>query len=245
MLVIIGPRWGDVRKASGQRSLDDPTDPVRLEIAAALRSGKRVIPVLVGGASFPAFDSFPPEIHPLARRNAIELDDARWATDAGRLVDFLENIVPDIRRPHRDTTATDARDIFISYIEEDSGVAMALAQTLRTQGASTWMYEEDGVPGVSYLTQVNEAIEGCRAVVLIASERSVKAHQIIREVEAAHELAKMIIPVRIGLTHEAFTSSSRILRMATGTAVSLAMRDDVANVARRIAQALRAGSTLT
>src|SRR5262245_58499099 len=53
MLAVIGPNWLDLRNEQGQRRLDDPSDWVRLEIAAALKSGKIVVPVLVGGARLP------------------------------------------------------------------------------------------------------------------------------------------------------------------------------------------------
>jgi hypothetical protein len=142
-----------------------------------------------------------------------------------------------------ETPTPETRDIFISHIEEDGVTASALAENLRAHGHSTWMYEEDGMPGVSYLTQIDTAIGGCRGVVIIASAKAVAAHEVIREVEAAHQRAKMIIPIRIGLTHQQFTDANPILRMATGTAVSIAMREgDVANVAKRIVQALRVGS---
>ncbi|MBK7493360.1 MAG: toll/interleukin-1 receptor domain-containing protein [Nitrosomonas sp.] len=53
-VVLIGPRWLDIAEANGQRRLDDPDDWVRLEIAALLERGIRVIPVLVGGATLPS-----------------------------------------------------------------------------------------------------------------------------------------------------------------------------------------------
>ena len=90
----------------------------------------------------------------------------------------------------------DHRDIFISYIEEDGATVRALVVELRALGHSTWTYEEDGVAGISYLTQVHQAIKDCRAFVLIASDRSVRAHQVIREVEQAHEREKVPVPLR-------------------------------------------------
>ena len=132
------------------------------------------------------------------------------------------------------------RDIFISYIEEDGAVARALASELRVSGHTTWTYEEDGVAGISYLTQVHRAIEGCRAFVLLASHKSVKATQVIREVEQAHEREKIIVAVRLALTHQQFVASNPILRMATGTAVTLAAEaGHLTEVAQRISSTLR------
>lgn len=55
MLVIIGPRWVD-RDYDGRSRLENPDDFIRMEIASALQSRKRLIPVLVGGAGMPRAD---------------------------------------------------------------------------------------------------------------------------------------------------------------------------------------------
>lgn len=85
VLVLIGPRWagGD---APGQRRIDDEGDFVRLEVAVALDSGARVVPVLLPGAAMPAEADLPPRLKPLARRHAMSLGDTHWAADVGRLV---------------------------------------------------------------------------------------------------------------------------------------------------------------
>ena len=191
----------------------------------------------------------PADIAGLARRQVVELGDTYWDRDVARLIEAINGLTR-AARPSLETSESsgavaedsqgDVRDIFISYVEEDSSTACALAKELRAQRQSTWTYEEDGVPGISYLTQVHQAIEVCLGFVLIASAHAVRAHQVIREVEAAHERAKMIIPVRIGLTHQEFTASDPILRMATGTVVTLSVDErNVADIARRIANAIR------
>jgi predicted ATPase len=90
VLVVIGPRWLEVRAASGARRLEEPGDFVRREIEAALRGDVRVIPVLVGGATMPAESELPRPIAALALRNAVELFDRRWREDVGALVEVLE-----------------------------------------------------------------------------------------------------------------------------------------------------------
>jgi hypothetical protein len=74
-----------------------------------------------------------------------------------------------------------------------------------------------------------------KVFVLIASKQSIGAHQVIREVEQAHEREKLIVPIRVGITHVEFASASPILRMASGTAVSLAAGpSEAATIAKRI-----------
>src|SRR6202043_1240578 len=78
---------------AGHRRLDDEADYVRLELATALERSIRVIPVLVQGARMPRPEELPADIARLARRNAIELSDARWAYDVDRLSHTIEEVL--------------------------------------------------------------------------------------------------------------------------------------------------------
>jgi TIR domain len=131
------------------------------------------------------------------------------------------------------------RDFFISHTQEDRGSALALAQELRARGRRTWTYEEDSAAATSYLTQIDAAIQRCHAFVLLASQTSMMSHQVIREVERAHECQKLIVVVRLGLTHEAFLNSNAVIRMASGTGVTLSFDpDNPGTTAARVAEAL-------
>lgn len=71
LLLIIGPKWLDVLNPDGIRRLDDPADPVRVEIEVALQHHIPVIPVLVDGASMPETRSLPESIRQIAPLNAV------------------------------------------------------------------------------------------------------------------------------------------------------------------------------
>jgi TIR domain-containing protein len=99
LLVVIGREWLTVQNAAGKRRLDDPADFVRLELESALARNIRVIPVLVQDAPMPSADELPPSLARLARRNAIELSDARWAYDVHRLADTLQQVLGEADAP--------------------------------------------------------------------------------------------------------------------------------------------------
>lgn len=88
VLVLIGPRWagGDL---PGPRRLDDEADFVRQEVAAALASGARVVPLLLPGAQMPSPDSLPLALRALTQRQALSLSDAHWDADIQRLASLL------------------------------------------------------------------------------------------------------------------------------------------------------------
>jgi hypothetical protein len=90
MLVLIGPHWLSSRSRAGARRLDDASDYVRLEVAAGLARGLRVIPVLLGQASMPRAEELPEPLAGLALRQAFELSDTRWDHDCGRLFKAIQ-----------------------------------------------------------------------------------------------------------------------------------------------------------
>ncbi len=69
-------------------------------------------------------------------------------------------------------------DVFISHVEEDAELALRIAYSFEGAGFSTWYYERDGLPGVSYLLQTGQAIGQSHAVVLIISANSLGSHQV-------------------------------------------------------------------
>jgi hypothetical protein len=89
VLIIVGPKWLEIADSQGRRRLDNAADVHRLEIERALSSKLRVIPVLVGGARMPSEADLPDALKPLARRNAFELSEKRFALDANRLAQEL------------------------------------------------------------------------------------------------------------------------------------------------------------
>jgi hypothetical protein len=93
LIVVIGREWLTIKDKAGRRRLDDPGDFVRLEVESALTRGIRVIPVLVQDAPMPRAEELPASLAKLARRNAIELSDARWAYDVDRLARTIHDIL--------------------------------------------------------------------------------------------------------------------------------------------------------
>jgi hypothetical protein len=69
-LVLVGTSWLTVADDAGQRRLDQPNDPVRLEIETLLSQRIPVIPLLIEGAQLPLERELPPSIAELAYRQA-------------------------------------------------------------------------------------------------------------------------------------------------------------------------------
>ena len=91
-IAVIGRQWLDATDASGRRRLDKGNDFVRLEIETALARDIPVVPALVQGAQMPSAEELPETLDDFAHRNAVELSDARWAFDVGRLTAWLATV---------------------------------------------------------------------------------------------------------------------------------------------------------
>ncbi len=93
LIAVIGRDWASAVDEDGQRRLEQPDDFVRLEVATALERNIRVIPVLVGGASYPHADELPDDLDGLTRRNGLELSDFDWKGGTQRLVEAIEGVL--------------------------------------------------------------------------------------------------------------------------------------------------------
>jgi TPR repeat protein len=124
VLVVIGPRWSDLLAAR----IGDGNDFVVIEIKAALDQGKRVIPVLVGGASMPRSESVPESIRTLALRQAVGLRPERFKADCQGLVTALKESLPAAVQERAARTETErkvAEEARLNMLAADQGNARA------------------------------------------------------------------------------------------------------------------------
>lgn len=89
VLVLIGTKWIDLlaeRRASGRTF----SDPVHIELLAALRHDVPLLAVLIGDVSLPTPSSLPPELSALAQVPSVRMRDSYWQRDVETLVEAIE-----------------------------------------------------------------------------------------------------------------------------------------------------------
>ena len=91
LLVVMGKRWLRILDSEGRRRLDNELDWVRLEIAVALKHGKRVIPCLIDGAKMPQAKDMPEDLHGLLVRQALTITHQNFDNDMRALADVLRS----------------------------------------------------------------------------------------------------------------------------------------------------------
>lgn len=95
LVVVIDPYWADAVGPDGRRWLDDPTDPVRVLVATALRLHLLIVPLLVAGAMVPPPQAIPPDMAPVVALQAVVIRDGPFVqVDLQRAVDQINTVLP-------------------------------------------------------------------------------------------------------------------------------------------------------
>ena len=94
-VAIIGAGWAEVETAS-RRLINDPADPIRMEIVAALNRIMPLVPVLVDGATLPEPYDIDQALQGLTLRDGITVESTHLERGLARLMDIL---APGASRP--------------------------------------------------------------------------------------------------------------------------------------------------
>jgi hypothetical protein len=104
VVAVIGARWTEIM---GRRQSPGSSDRVSAEIAAALRRGTLVIPVLVDGARLPTSTELPETLAGLAGKRAVIVGADSFTSDSSQLISAIERRVPEL---HREPTSAQDKE---------------------------------------------------------------------------------------------------------------------------------------
>ena len=90
-----------------------------------------------------------------------------------------------------------AKDVFISYSHIDAETADAVCEKLEQNGIECWIAPRNIGPGDEWASAIMDALNECKIVLLIFSKASNASVQVLREIDKAVSLKKIIIPYRI------------------------------------------------
>jgi hypothetical protein len=90
-----------------------------------------------------------------------------------------------------------SHDVFISYASVNKSVADAVCAHLEAIGIRCWIAPRDVVPGIAYAESILSAIQNCRVMVLVFSSAANQSSHVLREVDRAASLNRIIVPFRI------------------------------------------------
>jgi hypothetical protein len=85
-------------------------------------------------------------------------------------------------------------NVFISYSSIDQLQAETVRGVLEKNGIPCWMAPRDIPGGSNYTKEIPVAIRGCQVFVLILSENAQNSHWVLKELDSAVNLGKVILP---------------------------------------------------
>jgi hypothetical protein len=196
LLAIIGPQWLTVTDEAGRRRLENPGDLVRLEIAAALERGIRVIPILAEGAVMPRRQELPEDLMKLAQRNALRVRQESLRADVARLLAAIEQILGPQAAPDRAAAAStrampepvdsqrsyasypvaeqvETLRVFLCHASPDKPAVRYLHRRLQDEGIEPWLDEVNILPGQDWDHQIRTAIRSSHVVLVCLSRASI------------------------------------------------------------------------
>lgn len=88
-------------------------------------------------------------------------------------------------------------EVFISYSTEDKPVADAVVAGLEQQNIRCWIAPRDLLPGIPWSEGITNAINKCKLLVVILSEKSNVSKNVLREINLAVNNDLIVIPFRI------------------------------------------------
>ncbi len=86
-------------------------------------------------------------------------------------------------------------DIFISYSSKDREQAEQLTQLLASAGLSVWIDQSGIEVSTSWSKEIVQAIDGCKAFIVLLSPNSILSNNVVKEVSLAAEQRKKILPL--------------------------------------------------
>lgn len=90
-----------------------------------------------------------------------------------------------------------AYDVFLSYASEDKALADAACATLESRKIRCWIAPRDITPGMPYGEAIINAINQCKVLIVLLSEKTNDSPHVANELERAVHNRKAVIPVRI------------------------------------------------
>ena len=87
--------------------------------------------------------------------------------------------------------------LFVSHVTEDRTAASQIVEELERRGVRCWIAPRNVQPGKPFDDDIADAIESCRAMLLIFSSQCNESEYIRREITVAGNANKLIIPFRI------------------------------------------------
>ena len=212
-IVVMGRNWFKAVDESGNRCLYQKDDSVRRQIALALESKRKLLPVLVDRAWMPHGALFPADISALSKWGAYLITEDNFDHDMGNFtLRVKEALAGQVESPtelaafplDQDSTQDSYRNadvvsetelVFVCYAREDQEFTLGLAKAIKARGVQVWLDQWDIPGGADWDLAIDDALSKCCRVLVVLSPAAVKSPDVRSEYRVALDQNKPVVPV--------------------------------------------------
>src|SRR5260370_2946435 len=101
------------------------------------------------------------------------------------------------RQPRNTGDPAVPKDVFISYAKDDRTWAELVCAQLEEAGVSCWIAPRDIAPGVTWPAAITDAIDHCRAMIIVFSTHANQSPHMPREIDCSDTRRVPILPGRV------------------------------------------------
>lgn len=142
-------------------------------------------------------------------------------------------------RPLLNVPPEEQIDIYLCHVAANSLFARHLAEFLEQRGLTTWYYQRDAFPDLSFLRQTIDAVQRARIVLLLISGPALNSEEFSQQIRMATQRGRILLPVLTELMAEDFEMRQPSWRSLLGPATILNLTAmERPAVLQRILQAL-------
>ena len=133
----------------------------------------------------------------------------------------------------------DQIDVCLCNVAENSLQVRLLANLLENLGFTTWYYQRNAIPRVSFVRQTAEAIQRSRAVIMLISPASLNSDYFARQLSEAIDRKRVVVPLLTGISRDDFEIRQPAWRPMLGSTATLeidskAFADTIADIAAKL-----------
>ncbi len=124
-------------------------------------------------------------------------------------------------RPLLNVPPEEQIDVFLCHVSANSLFARQLAEFLEQRGLTTWYYQRDALPDLSFLRQATDAVQRARIVLLVISGPALNSEEFSQQIRMATQRGRLLLPVLTELVAEDFEMRHPSWRSLLGPATVL------------------------
>ena len=112
-------------------------------------------------------------------------------------------------------------DAYLCHVGENSIEVRQMADLLENLGFTTWYYQRNALPRISFVRQTTDAIQRSRAMIVLISPSALSSEDFSRQLTEAVHRKRVVVPLLTGISREEFETLQPAWRPLLGSITAM------------------------